>query len=138
MTLPVWISAAAALVTAAVTRFVAPVWSLGPHGETGTSFLQSVCANAADPSERVSSRTPAATSAVRAMIETPFRGERQTSSTRCAADRMPAPSRGQGHRLLRRVRPVLDGAREGAAHSPPMPSTLRVVMLLMALAMLIG
>src|SRR6266850_1105649 len=71
MTLPVWISAAAAFVTAAVTRLVAPVWSLGPHGEAGTSFLQSVWANAADPSERKNSKTPAATSAVRAMIETP-------------------------------------------------------------------
>src|SRR5262249_15527588 len=43
-TFPLWISAAAALVTASVTRLVAPVWSLGPQGEGGTSFVQSVCA----------------------------------------------------------------------------------------------
>ena len=36
MTLPSWISAAAALVTAGVTRFVAPVWSVGPNGEAFT------------------------------------------------------------------------------------------------------
>src|SRR5882762_9450330 len=80
MTLPVWISAAAAFVTAAVTRLVAPVWSLGPHGEAGTSFLQSVWADAADPREKKNSKTPAATSAVRAMIETPFRSEGHLSS----------------------------------------------------------
>src|SRR5260370_20097714 len=79
MTLPVWISAAAAFVTAAVIRLVAPVWALGPHGEAGTSFLQSVWAKAADPSEK-NSKTPAATSAVRAMIETPFRSEGHVSS----------------------------------------------------------
>src|SRR5438552_3465501 len=43
-TLPSWISAAAALVTAEVTRLVAPVWSFGPHGEGGTTVLQSVWA----------------------------------------------------------------------------------------------
>src|SRR5207245_4914463 len=41
------ISAAAALVTAGVTRLVAPVWSFGPHGEAGTRVLQSVWAIAA-------------------------------------------------------------------------------------------
>src|SRR4249920_3844974 len=46
VTLPVWISAAAALVTAGVTRLVAPVWSFGPHGEGLTIDLQSLCANA--------------------------------------------------------------------------------------------
>ena len=48
MTLPSLISAAAAFVTAGVTRLVAPVWSLGPHGEGGTMVLQSVCAMAAE------------------------------------------------------------------------------------------
>jgi len=28
---------------AGVTRLVAPVWSVGPHGEGGTTFVQSVC-----------------------------------------------------------------------------------------------
>src|SRR5678816_1710064 len=46
VTLPVWISAAAALVTAGVTRLVAPVWSFGPNGEALTTDLQSLCANA--------------------------------------------------------------------------------------------
>src|SRR6185312_5960317 len=46
VTLPVWISAAAALVTAGVTRLVAPVWSFGPNGEGLTIDLQSLCANA--------------------------------------------------------------------------------------------
>src|SRR5438128_888149 len=105
MTLPVWISAAAAFVTAAVTRLVAPVWSLGPHGEAGTSFLQSVWANAADPSEKKSSKTPAATSAVRAMIGTPFRSERHVSSV--DARRIVCPGRGvvKPHLALRRVKP---------------------------------
>src|SRR5258708_19808074 len=95
MTLTVWISAAAAFVTAAVTRLVAPVWSLGPHGEAGTSFLQSVWAKAADPSEK-NSKTPAATSAVRAMIETPFRSEGHVSSVDarrilCLSPPLPTP-----------------------------------------------
>src|ERR1700746_4168180 len=41
VTVPVWISPAAALVTAGVTRLVAPVWSSGPNGEGLTSALQS-------------------------------------------------------------------------------------------------
>jgi len=41
VTTPVWISAAAALVTAGVTRLVAPVWSFGPKGEGATRALQS-------------------------------------------------------------------------------------------------
>src|ERR1700747_221311 len=41
VTTPVLISAAAALVTAGVTRLVAPVWSSGPNGEGLTSALQS-------------------------------------------------------------------------------------------------
>jgi hypothetical protein len=44
VTLPVWISAAAALVTAGVMRLVAPVWSPAPKGETGTTFVQSLWA----------------------------------------------------------------------------------------------
>ena len=58
MTLPSWISAAAAFVTAGVTRFVAPVWSFGPQGDGGTSFLQSVWATA--PEAERSSSMPAA------------------------------------------------------------------------------
>src|SRR5678816_1261285 len=52
VTLPVWISAAAALVTAGVTRFVAPVWSVGPKGDGLTTDLQSLWANAAGPDDR--------------------------------------------------------------------------------------
>src|SRR5215472_9313085 len=46
ITLPVWISPAAALVTAEVTRLVAPVWSSGPNGDGGTRVLQSDWAEA--------------------------------------------------------------------------------------------
>src|ERR1700752_3603543 len=46
VTVPVWISAAAALVTAGVTRLVAPVWSSGPKGEDATTVLQSASAKA--------------------------------------------------------------------------------------------
>src|SRR5271165_3668570 len=46
MTLPSWISAAAAFVTAGVTRLVAPVWSSGPNGEASTRVLQSLWASA--------------------------------------------------------------------------------------------
>src|SRR5882672_2828413 len=46
VTVPVWISAAAALVTAEVTRLVAPVWSSGPNGEALTRVLQSLWADA--------------------------------------------------------------------------------------------
>src|SRR6476659_8974143 len=46
VTTPVWISAAAALVTCGVTRLVAPVWSSGPNGEGATTDLQSACASA--------------------------------------------------------------------------------------------
>ena len=42
MTLPSWISAAAAFTTAGVTRLVAPVWSSGPNGDAGTIFEQSL------------------------------------------------------------------------------------------------
>src|SRR4051794_16756623 len=50
VTLPVWISAAAAFVTAGVTRLVAPTSSDGPNGEALTSVLQSLCPIAvADP-----------------------------------------------------------------------------------------
>ena len=76
MTLPVWISAAAAFVTAGVTRLVAPVWSFGPHGEAGTILLQSVWAEATEPTESTTSRTAEAISTLRIMIESPFPGER--------------------------------------------------------------
>src|SRR5215831_3872805 len=46
VTTPVWISAAAAFVTAGVTRLVAPVWSSGPNGDAFTSALQSAWASA--------------------------------------------------------------------------------------------
>ena len=85
VTLPVWISAAAALVTAAVTRLVAPVWSLGPHGEAGTILLQSLWAEATEPIESTKRRTADATSALRIMIATPFHGERHD---------LPVPTRG--------------------------------------------
>src|SRR2546427_7717989 len=49
ITLPSLISAPAAFVMAGVTRLVAPVWSVGPHGEGGTTFVQSVCAKANVP-----------------------------------------------------------------------------------------
>src|SRR5215472_8736235 len=48
VTTPVWISAAAALVTAGVTRLVAPVWSSGPNGDGLTRALQSAAAAGAD------------------------------------------------------------------------------------------
>src|ERR1700745_3437286 len=48
VTVPVWISAAAALVTAGVTRVVAPVWSSGAHGDGLTSALQSAAAAGVD------------------------------------------------------------------------------------------
>src|SRR5215467_7598328 len=60
MTLPCWISAAAALVTADVTRLVAPVWSFGPHGEAGTRVLQSVWAKANEVHPNNSVARPAA------------------------------------------------------------------------------
>ena len=61
MALPSWISAAAALVTAGVTRLVAPVWSVGPNGEGATKFLHaaSPCANAGAASARTSARVAA-------------------------------------------------------------------------------
>src|ERR1700732_4021757 len=45
-TRPVWISAAAALVTAGGVRVVAPVWLCGPKGDAFTKVLQSLCARA--------------------------------------------------------------------------------------------
>src|ERR1700731_3643047 len=45
-TAPVWISAAAALVTAGGMRLVAPTWSSGPKGDAFTKLLQSACAKA--------------------------------------------------------------------------------------------
>src|SRR5438552_18596042 len=75
MTLPSCISAAAALVTAGVTRFVAPVWSFGPHGEAGTSFLQSACAEAAVAKART--RRAESTTAVAVLIQHSFQGGRR-------------------------------------------------------------
>src|SRR5260370_29442855 len=59
--LPSWISAAAALVTAGVTRLVAPVWSVGPKGEGATRFLHaaSPCANAGAARAKTSARAAA-------------------------------------------------------------------------------
>src|SRR3989475_11369914 len=75
-TLPSLISAAAALVTAGVTRLVAPVWSFGPHGEGGTTFVQSVCASAAGAEAIRPARTTVTTSEdLRLMRRTPFDGE---------------------------------------------------------------
>src|SRR5437764_9379846 len=75
-TLPSWISAAAALVTAEVTRLVAPVWSFGPHGEGGTTLVQSVWASATGAAEiRLASIRVATSSVLRLMRRTPFDGE---------------------------------------------------------------
>ena len=71
VTLPVWISAAAALVTAGVTRLVAPVWSFGPQGEGFTIDLQSLCANATGLDDKAIT-AKADISAVRSMVETPL------------------------------------------------------------------
>src|ERR1700757_682443 len=46
MTCPLWISAAAAFVTAGVMRLVAPVSSFGPKGDAFTRALQSAWASA--------------------------------------------------------------------------------------------
>src|SRR6185436_4896744 len=70
VTLPVWISAASALVTGGVTRLVAPVWSLGPHGEGFTIDLQSLCANATGLDDKAI-RAKADISVARSMVETP-------------------------------------------------------------------
>src|SRR6266542_3639747 len=75
VTLPVWISAAAALVTAAVTRLVAPVWSLGPHGDGGTSLVQSLCAPATDARPTTTTRRHAVNSALGFIDGTPFCSE---------------------------------------------------------------
>jgi hypothetical protein len=52
------------LVTASVTRLVAPVWSFGPQGEGGTSLVQSVCAAALDTKALPSMRRHTAKSAL--------------------------------------------------------------------------
>src|SRR6266699_1244961 len=76
MTLPSLISAAAALVTAGVTRLLAPVWSFGPQGEGGTTLVQSVWASAAGAVEiRPASIRVATSRALRLMRRTPFDGE---------------------------------------------------------------
>src|SRR5215471_18685231 len=76
-TLPSWISAAAALVTAGVTRLVAPVWSLGPHGEGGTILVQSDWASAAGAHHHISAANITITTIrdLRVMRRTPFDGE---------------------------------------------------------------
>src|SRR4051812_39069564 len=70
MTLPVWISPAAALVTAGVIRLVAPVWSSGPNGEAFTRVLQSApCARATGQSaSRASAVKATATESTLALI----------------------------------------------------------------------
>src|SRR5215510_4839837 len=74
-TLPSLISAAAALVTAGVTRLVAPVWSLGPHGEAGTILVQSDWASAAG-AHHISAANITTTTIrdLRVMRRTPFDG----------------------------------------------------------------
>src|SRR5262245_10610780 len=75
-TFPSWISAAAALVTAGVTRLVAPVWSFGPHGEGGTTVLQSVWASTAGTDAiRAENITTTTSRDLRLMRRTPFDGE---------------------------------------------------------------
>src|SRR6516225_10831539 len=66
VTTPVWISAAAALVTAGVTRLVAPVWSSGPNGDGLTSALQSAAAAGVDgiSSDKTAIPTNAASPAI--------------------------------------------------------------------------
>src|SRR2546421_6553015 len=71
-TLPSWISAAAAFVTAGVTRLAAPVSSVGPHGDGGTSFLQSACAKA--PVAKARTRIEERTTAVAVLIRHSFQG----------------------------------------------------------------
>ncbi len=44
MTLPFWISVAAALTTDGITRLVAPVWSSESNGDGRTIFVQSLWA----------------------------------------------------------------------------------------------
>src|ERR1700730_13216370 len=67
MTVPVWISAAAAFVTAGVTRLVAPVSSSGPNGDAFTRVLQSDCAKALpEPGSRASDVS--ATATIRVLI----------------------------------------------------------------------
>src|SRR5262245_7590198 len=104
MTLPVWISPAAAFVTAAVTRLVAPVWSLGPHGEAGTILLQSLCANAAEPTDSMRRSTAEAINILRIMIESPFPGERPDSVIDASRIVRRAVPQWQESRLLRCVR----------------------------------
>src|SRR5262245_29189273 len=98
-TLPSWISAAAALVTAGVTRLVAPVWSFGPHGEGGTTVLQSVWASTAGADAIRDASTAMTTYRdVRLMRRTPFDGEGHGTSG-AVTPGMLDPIRGpfQGH-----------------------------------------
>src|SRR5215212_10705497 len=83
MTVPLWISAAAALVTEAVIRLVAPVWSFGPKGDGFTSFLQSLWANETELRHSKASADPAATTTLCIMGPTPFGdGRGDASGTR--------------------------------------------------------
>src|SRR6188474_1832066 len=112
VTLPVWISAAAALVTAGVTRLVAPVWSFGPNGEALTTDLQSLCANATGLADKAANeRTDI--SAARSMLEL----------LRCGSDSWPRPEvherlkcRGGGPNGASTLRGQAEGARR--AHAP--------------------
>src|SRR6267142_791660 len=103
-TLPSWISAAAALVTAGVTRLVAPVWSFAPHGEGGTTLVQSVCARTAGAEAIRVTRMTATTSAdLRVMRRTPFDGEGH-DHIRAVTRRMVVP-------IPRRFKTLCDGAQ---------------------------
>src|SRR5215831_4149152 len=59
VTTPIWISAAAALVTAGVTRLVAPVWSSGPNGDGLTRALQSAALAGDDGASSDKAASPA-------------------------------------------------------------------------------
>src|SRR5689334_22693096 len=75
VTTPVWISVAAALVTAGVTRLVAPVWSSGPNGDGLTRSLQAAAAAEASDniSNSVENPTNAASPAIRMAYPPPQR-----------------------------------------------------------------
>src|SRR5258706_16198500 len=88
MTVPVWISAAAALVTAGVTRLVAPVWALGPHSDGGTILVQSLWATASDAGARRSSARAIGTSILGLMAAPPSPWERGTARPRTSAVRV--------------------------------------------------
>src|SRR4030095_2887616 len=72
-------------------RFVAPVWSFGPHGEGGTRVLQSVCAKARDAEARMM-MADAATAGRNLMplLLSPVKGTARHACGRCpTADSVP-------------------------------------------------